>query len=184
MKWNTKRIESAIRISTNCPHHQPAQGAATHPTRAGADKGTGKLLTGGLRTTRSSPAHLLLGDVQAGRTVKNTETTEIPAFKSFSPALCCHRVHPVQRCPQKGLNAKFPAPLFSSLSRKAIQRAGSAYAASEVGESPAPLGRLGILVNFIQWNISSPFGNLAQPPQHQTGGGKVTSIYLWTTSQK
>lgn len=45
-------------------------------------------------------------------------------------------------------------------------------------KSPAPLGRSGILVScFIQRNIPSPFGNLAQPTRHWTIGGKITSIH-------
>lgn len=120
--WVSPRALQALRKvleAAGAPHtaSQPAQGPATspHPSSRCWQKNREALsrrAQGNPLLYSSSPAARKCTNWQ--NTVKNTERTEIPAFKSSSPALCCHRVHPVQRCPRKDLSAKFPALLPSA----------------------------------------------------------------------
>lgn len=95
---------------------------------------------------------------------------------------CCCRAHLQQSCPPKDSSRTFPAPLVSALSRKAIQ--SSSLCNHRIGQgsrTPAPLGRLGILVSLLIWgNIYSIWGILAQTMWHWTTGRKITSFYMWT----
>lgn len=99
------------------PRSQPAQGPATspHPSndsrcRQGNWEAPPRRAQDNPLLSSSSPAFGKCTSWQ--KTVKNTETTKIPAFKSSSLALCYHRVHPVQRHPKKIFPQRFQRCCF------------------------------------------------------------------------